>query len=129
MSGYTYDLFRTELGWVGLLGSPRGLRGSTLPVATREAALSELGPEVGAARHDPTALVGAREAVLAALEGRTGGPEVPLDLEGAPPFFQAAWEACQAIPRGETRSYGWLALAAGRPGAARAAGQIRPPRP
>lgn len=123
MGRYTYDLFRTDLGWVGLLGSERGLRATTLPVPTREAALAALGPEAVAARHDPAALADAREAVVAALEGRQGGPGVRLDLEGAPPFFRAAWEACRTIPRGETRSYGWLARAAGRPEAARAAGQ------
>ena len=38
-------------------------------------------------------------------------------------FQRACWEACRTIPRGETRSYAWLAAAAGSPGAARAAGQ------
>ena len=38
-------------------------------------------------------------------------------------FFLKAWAACQSIPRGETRSYAWLATQAGRPGALRAAGQ------
>ena len=49
--------------------------------------------------------------------------EIALDLEDAPPFFAAAWEACRRIPPGETRSYRWLAAEAGRPLAARAAGQ------
>jgi methylated-DNA-[protein]-cysteine S-methyltransferase len=41
-----------------------------------------------------------------------------------PPFFVECWEACRKIPRGETRTYGELAAAAGAgPGAARAAGQ------
>jgi O-6-methylguanine DNA methyltransferase len=38
-------------------------------------------------------------------------------------FQRACWQACRTIPRGETRSYAWLAAAAGSPGAARAAGQ------
>ena len=49
--------------------------------------------------------------------------EAPLDLSGAPEFFRRAWQACRSIPAGETRSYGWLAAQAGRPRAARAAGQ------
>ena len=41
-----------------------------------------------------------------------------------PPFFQRCWDACRSIPRGETRSYGWLARqVTGSLGAARAAGQ------
>ena len=38
-------------------------------------------------------------------------------------FQKACWRACCSIPRGETRSYSWLAAAAGSPRAARAAGQ------
>ena len=49
--------------------------------------------------------------------------DIPLDLDGAPPFFRAAWTACRRIPPGETRSYRWLAAAAGNPLALRAAGQ------
>lgn len=47
--------------------------------------------------------------------------DVPL-AEGTA-FQKACWRACCSIPRGETRSYAWLAAAAGRPRAARAAGQ------
>ena len=54
---------------------------------------------------------------------RYGDADVTLDVEGVAPFTLAAWEACVRIPKGETRSYGWLAAEAGRPGAARAAGQ------
>jgi methylated-DNA-[protein]-cysteine S-methyltransferase len=38
-------------------------------------------------------------------------------------FQRACWEACRGIPRGETRTYAWLAAAAGSPAAVRAAGQ------
>ena len=38
-------------------------------------------------------------------------------------FQRACWRACRAIPRGEVRTYAWLAARAGHPGAARAAGQ------
>ena len=47
--------------------------------------------------------------------------DVPI-TEGTP-VQQACWRACCSIPRGETRSYAWLAAAAGSPRAARAAGQ------
>jgi methylated-DNA-[protein]-cysteine S-methyltransferase len=40
-----------------------------------------------------------------------------------PPFFHRCWSVAQSIPRGETISYAELAERAGRPGAARAAGQ------
>lgn len=46
---------------------------------------------------------------------------VPLDLEGTP-FQLKVWKALLAIPYGETRSYGEIARAVGRPQAARAVG-------
>jgi methylated-DNA-[protein]-cysteine S-methyltransferase len=40
-----------------------------------------------------------------------------------PPFHQAVWRACAEIPKGQVRTYGWIARRIGRPGAARAVGQ------
>lgn len=45
----------------------------------------------------------------------------PLDLGGTP-LQQAVWQALLAIVPGQTRRYGELAAALGRPGAARAVG-------
>ncbi|MDH2392028.1 methylated-DNA--[protein]-cysteine S-methyltransferase [Streptomyces sp. HNM0663] len=47
--------------------------------------------------------------------------DLPLHLEGTP-FQRSVWEQLRKIPYGETRSYGNLAQALGRPGAARAVG-------
>lgn len=46
---------------------------------------------------------------------------VPLSPHGTD-FQQSVWEALRAIPYGETRTYGEIAAAAGRPRAARAVG-------
>ena len=60
--------------------------------------------------------------VRAAVRGaRDDFRDVPLP-DGTE-FQRACWAACRTIPRGETRTYAWLAAAAGRPRAARAAGQ------
>ena len=47
---------------------------------------------------------------------------VPLDLTAGTPFQQAVWRALLKIPRGETRSYAWVAKQVGRPRATRAVG-------
>jgi len=47
---------------------------------------------------------------------------LPVEAGGTA-FQQAVWEGLRGIPFGETRSYGELARALGRPGAARAVGQ------
>lgn len=44
-------------------------------------------------------------------------------LPTTPPFHAVCWRAALKIPRGETRTYAWLAAAAGRPAAHRAAAQ------
>lgn len=46
-----------------------------------------------------------------------------VPLPDGTPFQRACWNACRGIPRGETRTYAWLAAAAGSPRALRAAGQ------
>ena len=38
------------------------------------------------------------------------------------PFQRAVWLACMSIPKGQTRSYKWLAEKIGRPRAVRAVG-------
>ena len=44
-------------------------------------------------------------------------------MKDYPPFYQAVWKACAEIPKGQVRTYGWLARRIGKPKAARAVGQ------
>jgi AraC family transcriptional regulator of adaptative response/methylated-DNA-[protein]-cysteine methyltransferase len=59
--------------------------------------------------------------VAALVEDPAAGADLPMDVQGTA-FQQAIWAALRAIPSGETRSYGQIAAAIGRPGAVRAAG-------
>lgn len=59
--------------------------------------------------------------LLEYFEGRRKSFELPVKLGGTP-FQASVWEALQAIPYGETRSYGEIAVAVGRPRASRAVG-------
>ena len=144
---YWYDLLPTELGWVGAVGSAKGLRQLTLPVPSPDAAWEALeldGRDIPLREGSWAHLAPLVQAILGGDGGasddsagpewepsqtagkarlRYGGAEIPLDVEGVAPFTLSAWQACVRIPKGETRSYGWLAAEAGRPGAARAAGQ------
>ena len=123
MSDRYYEILQTSRGWLGVLGSDRGIRHTTLPADTREIALAGLGPETQRAQERPGAFARFHREVEEYFQGRRSRLEAPLDLSGTPEFFRRAWQACRSIPAGETRSYGWLADQAGRPGAARAAGQ------
>lgn len=57
----------------------------------------------------------------ALAEGTPGS--LPVDWRSVTAFQREVLEQTAAIPRGEFRSYGWLAERTGRPGAARAVGQ------
>ena len=60
--------------------------------------------------------------VRAWSEGEIPDPKrIGAWLPKEPPFLAACWRAAIQIPRGETRTYAWLAAAAGRPTAHRAA--------
>jgi O-6-methylguanine DNA methyltransferase len=62
-------------------------------------------------------------AVIKAASGREFKP-VPFDLSYLSDFQQKVLRALQQVPRGKVKTYGWLAQKAGRPGAARAVGNI-----
>jgi AraC family transcriptional regulator of adaptative response/methylated-DNA-[protein]-cysteine methyltransferase len=59
------------------------------------------------------------EAVVAFVEGRTRDLAIPLDVQ-ATTFQWRVWRVLQEIPYGSTRTYGDVAAAIGKPGAARA---------
>lgn len=65
---------------------------------------------------------GWNDLILRALaEGAPGA--LPVDFRSVTAFQKQVLEKTAAIPRGQTRSYGWLADRTGRPRAARAVGQ------
>ncbi len=124
MSARYYDVFETPFGWMGLLSSDVGLLRSTLPEDSEAECGSRLGLEASDAIPDPDRFVDLRERLLGYFDGADiGFDDVALDFKDAPAFHRRAWEACRAIPRGETRTYKWLATRAGSPNAPRAAGQ------
>ena len=123
MSRLHYHIFQTPMGWVGLLGTAKGLRRLSFQ-PTPEEALEQLGTALDTATDDPESFDGVRLRLERYFQGDTTALDaIDLDLADAPEFFGAAWSACRRIPPGETRSYAWLAAEAGRPLAARAAGQ------
>src|SRR5881296_1495546 len=73
-------------------------------------------------RRDGAPLAPWVNALLRHLAGDAARLDLPLDVE-ATAFQQRVWQALRAIPYGETRSYGAVAAAVGRAGAARAVAQ------
>jgi len=50
-------------------------------------------------------------------------PSIQQKMQKYPSFYQKVWLACAKIPRGQVRTYGWIARKIGHPQAARAVGQ------
>ena len=78
-------------------------------------------PDPGPWERDDAHLAAARGQLTEYFAGERTAFELPLRPAGGP-FQLRVWEALQAIPYGETTSYGALARALGAPGAARAVG-------
>jgi methylated-DNA-[protein]-cysteine S-methyltransferase len=118
-----YTVFPTPVGWIGLLASDDGLRGTTLPQPAAEAAQALLGPEAAQAEAVPGAFAGLIDRFQAYFQGQRVAFDDRLDLSTGTPFQQAVWAATRRIGYGETRTYRWVAGQMGRPLGARAVGQ------
>jgi len=110
-------IFETSAGWMGIRASDAGLTDIVLPRKSRKSAEHELG-----ANGSDASLGELVTRFRAYFNGEPVTFPDTLDLTGATPFQRAVWEAARRIPRGETRSYSWVAEQAGRPLAVRAAG-------
>lgn len=125
--GLTTRLCHTELGYVAIVVRHESVIRTTLPEPDAETALAKLHIRI-----DPPAgsLANSFAEWVSQLIARycAGEPvdlnQVPVAYSPAPPkFTRTAREACRSIPRGQARTYRWLAEQAGNPSASRAAGR------
>ncbi len=63
------------------------------------------------------------EDIVAYMERGASCPKAELEMSTCTDFQKLIYSRVQAIPRGETRTYGQVAACVGRPGAARAVGR------
>jgi AraC family transcriptional regulator of adaptative response/methylated-DNA-[protein]-cysteine methyltransferase len=113
-----FGIRKTALGHLLVATTERGLCAVRLG-DTAAAVRSELTDEFPRATltEDASALEGPFTAIAELLAG--GGERPALDV-AATPFQAQVWQALLAIPRGETRTYGEVARAIGRPRSVRA---------
>lgn len=123
-----WRVVRTPIGPVGLAWTRRGLRRVQLPdatsAATRRRLLDGLDAPARPAARAPAWL----RTLVARLRRHLGAEpqdfrDVPLDLADGTAFERRVWRAACRVPAGRTTTYGSLARAIGRPGAARAVGR------
>ena len=113
------------MGWAGVVLSEAGIRHATLFHRTEDAVRGELSAFGAEAWNDARG-----EEIVSLLVGYAAGEAIslddyPVDLPPCTEIQHATWMGLRAIPRGETRTYGWLTKHVGQPpGAARATGAM-----
>jgi len=118
-------VFKTTLGWAGIIVSEQGVRRIILPQKNKEAVWKGLLADAAGVSPGPKALLIKRAIKLlqAYFSGRRVSFGLQLDMRHHTLFQQAVWLAAAEIPRGETRSYAWIAMRIRNPRAVRAVGR------
>jgi methylated-DNA-[protein]-cysteine S-methyltransferase len=126
MTGRGYTVFDTGIGRCGIAWGYSGIVGVQLPEAreieTRRR-LFQLYPDARELR-PPLNVEIAIEGIVTLLRGQPCDlSDVTLDMTGIHAFNQRVYQLTQAIPRGETRTYGEIATRLGASGAAHSVAQ------
>lgn len=118
----TYSTAASPLGRLLVARTNRGICSVSLADSDRalEVRLRHEYPRAEV-RRDRNGLSHAVRTLLRHLEGRQPRLDLPLDIRGTA-FQCRVWEELLRIPYGSTRTYGEVAKAIGKPGAARAVG-------
>ena len=112
----------TAMGWAGVALSESGIRHATLFHRSESAATGEL-RACGASPGDHPLAERAAQLLRDYADGKPADIEsFPVDLPECTEMQRKTWLSLRDIPRGETRSYGWLARHVGAPHAPRAIG-------
>lgn len=126
MGATHYAFFDSPLGDCAIVWGEPGIRGLMLPGADRARTLASLRrrhPQAHEAEPTPPIAEAVRR-LQALLDGASDDlANIPLDMDGVPPFHRRVYEAARRIVPGCTCTYGELAEALGEPGAARSVGQ------
>ena len=118
------DIFETALGWLTIETTDLGVIKTTLPDPLYEKPLGTSPKTGGITSNASTAILEeAKYRLIRYCDGEDiGFEDIPIDIDGWTAHTERARAACRGIPRGETRTYAWLAeQASGTRKAARAA--------
>ena len=125
-SKITSEIFETTLGWIAIAATERGIVRTSLPEPTPDIALEVISDIANGSPAEPdNALHEAKRLLTRYCNGESVSLDtIPIDDSNWTVYTRRARSACRAIPRGEFRTYTWLAeQASGNPKSARAAGR------
>jgi methylated-DNA-[protein]-cysteine S-methyltransferase len=118
---HSYSEVETEMGKLRVGCNPKGIAMICLAKGARATFEDTYRKRFGIRPSQGRIPESFKRAVIKAAAGRLSDP-VPVDLSGISGFHLKVLNALRRVPQGEVRTYGWLARKAGRPKAARAAG-------
>jgi methylated-DNA-[protein]-cysteine S-methyltransferase len=118
-----FRMCETRMGWIGLGVEDGAVCACTLPLRSRNEALEEIMARGAREPADPLEVGGLLERLRRYAEGEAVDLSDGARIATGTPFQRDVWKVLTEIPRGETRSYAWVAQRIGRPRAARAVGQ------
>lgn len=118
-----YSMFKTTIGWCGLLRSERGILKIYIGCPEREQLLSQITDEYG----DSVLRVPAKGELVDRMRSYCSGEKVVfdpwvLDWSFKTPFQKRVYQAAMNIPYGTTETYGGLARECDCPSGSRAVG-------
>lgn len=113
----------TSWGYVAIAFSDGGIAGLTWPRRSEGEAIAELAVRWPEAEIEEEPLAELKAKLARYFRGEEVAFDEPVDLRDATPFQKAVWEETRRIPWGQTSTYGEIAAALGKPGAARAVGR------
>lgn len=121
-----YAVFSTAIGACAVAWTAQGIVRTWLPDADEAALRRRIRQRWPGAAETPP--VGTIHETVRRIEALMSGERVdlsqsPLDMSGLADFHRRAYRLALAIPPGETRTYGEIALLLDEPGSARAVGQ------
>ena len=116
-------IFKTELGWLGIVAADVWIQRTVIGHATKAQILDRLG------RHYPRVPANECQRLVQRFQNYCSGRKTSLtslkiEESWMTPFQKRVVAACRVIPWGETLTYGQLAEIAGSPRASRAVGTV-----
>jgi len=120
---FRYSIFETSYGHMGVVASDSGLHMIVLPKKKPAEVKAELEIRYVELVRDENKFKNIINKFNNYFDGKQIKFTEIMDLSGSTPFELKVWDITMGIPKGEVRSYEWVARQLGNPAEARAVGQ------
>jgi methylated-DNA-[protein]-cysteine S-methyltransferase len=117
-----YSIFKTLLGWMGVVEGGKGLKRIILPHSRRAEVKKIIFQEFPGVEENNAHLRLLTDILVKYFEGKKFTQCFSFDVVGYTEFLVTVWKTTQSIPWGEVRSYQWLSAQIKNPGSFRAVG-------